>query len=226
LIPLFVLHKRFENNGFMFDKALFWFLRASWAGRYSGSATTTLNQDLDVIRNAKDFADSLNTLLGGFSQTIPEQFDQNYLRIDYRNEFVRLMQYLVIFDSGATDWIRKTKIGFDTTSNILNEGFYPEWHHFFPKTVLSKRATAVDEELINVAANITVLTEKQKAFRTAPEQYIPRFNIPDEYLKQQFIPLNRDLWKTENYESFISERAKLLSDAINVYFQKLKVSIN
>jgi len=224
LIPFFVLYKKFEKSGFVFDQAFYWFLRASWAGRYSGSATTTLNQDLEMIKNAQNFADALNSLLGGLSQAIPERFEQNYLLWDYRNEFVRLMLYLVIFDSGAMDWIRKTKIGFDTANNALNEGFYPEWHHFFPKAVLKKRPKPVEEELINVAANITVLTEKQKAFRTSPDQYIPRFSISDEYLKQQFIPIDKELWKTENYELFISERAKLLCNAINAYFQKLKLS--
>ena len=80
------------------------------------------------------------------------------------------------------------------------------------------------EEQINVAANITVLTEKQKAFRTSPEQYIAKFSIPEEYLKQQFIPVDHELWKTDNYELFISERAKLLCSAINAYFQNLKSS--
>jgi hypothetical protein len=221
LVPLFVLYKRFEKSGFSFDQAFYWFLRASWAGRYSGSATTTLNQDLETVKNARGFADALTNLLGGLSQTVPQQFDQDYLLLDYRNEFVRLMLYLVIFDCGAIDWIRKTTIGFDTANNALNEGFFPEWHHFFPKSVLGKRPKPVDEEQINVAANITVLTEKQKVFRTSPEQYITKFSIPEEYLKQQFIPLDHELWKTDNYELFISERARLLCNAINDYFQKL-----
>jgi hypothetical protein len=220
LIPLFALYDQFGSEDFVFEKGLYWFIRATWAGRYSGSATTTLNQDLSVIRNAGTFSDAVNLLLKPLEGVLPAQIDEDYLLADYRDGFLQLMLFLVVFDAGAIDWVWKVRIGFDKTENVLNEGFYPEWHHFFPKRILEKNN--VDESLINSIANITVLTEKQRAFRTSPEEYINKFKIPEEYLKQQFIPINTELWKVTHYEEFLDARKKQLAEAMNNFLGRLK----
>ena len=220
LIPLFALYDQFGSEDFVFEKGLYWFIRATWAGRYSGSATTTLNQDLSVIRNAGTFSDAVNLLLKPLEGVLPAQIDEDYLLADYRDGFLQLMLFLVVFDAGAIDWVWKVRIGFDKTENVLNEGFYPEWHHFFPKRILEKNN--VDESRINSIANITVLTEKQRAFRTSPEEYINKFKIPEEYLKQQFIPINTELWKVTHYEEFLDARKKQLAEAMNNFLGRLK----
>ena len=47
LIPLFVLHWQWNSQpGYRFSKALRWFLMANRDGRYSGSALTSLNEDV------------------------------------------------------------------------------------------------------------------------------------------------------------------------------------
>jgi len=220
LIPLFALYDQFSFKDFVFEKGLHWLIRATWAGRYSGSATTTLNQDLNIIKNANTFSEAIALLLKALEGVLPERIDEDYLLADYRDGFLQLLLFLVIFDAGAIDWIQKVRIGFDKTENVLNEGFYPQWHHFFPKSVLEKNN--VNELLINATANITVLTEKQRAFRSIPEQYINKYKIPEEQLKQQFIPTNPDLWKVEHYEEFLDARKRQLAEAMNSFLDKLR----
>jgi hypothetical protein len=63
LIPLFVLHHRWEGKpGYRFSKALRWFLLANRDGRYSGSAITSLNEDLRTITDALDFDQAIENL--------------------------------------------------------------------------------------------------------------------------------------------------------------------
>ncbi len=63
LIPLFVLHYYWAGRPrYDFNKALNWFLLANRDGRYSGSAITSLNEDVRAIAEAKDFNEALENL--------------------------------------------------------------------------------------------------------------------------------------------------------------------
>lgn len=80
-----------------------------------------------------------------------------------------ILYFMLIFNNGAKDWVHRTRTGWDKSKNMADEGFSPEWHHFFPKNVL--RRHGYDEDLMNAFSNITMLTEKQRAFRTNPKEY-------------------------------------------------------
>jgi len=55
---------------------------------------------------------------------------------------MRLVLYLTTFNDEAHDWIdQDSRIGFDREDNELNEGFKPEWHHVFPRKVVSRPRT-------------------------------------------------------------------------------------
>lgn len=54
LIPLFLLHAHFKRE-FKFDRGFRWFLLAIGDGRYSGSATTTLDFDIRLVKSSKSF---------------------------------------------------------------------------------------------------------------------------------------------------------------------------
>jgi hypothetical protein len=41
-------------------------------------------------------------------------------------------------------------------------------------------------------------------------------------LEKQFIPMNKELWKVENYTEFLSERRKLIAKEINHFLEELK----
>lgn len=64
LIPLFTLHASWgETPDYRVGDALRWFLLASGNGRYSGAAISSLNEDVQAIKEARSFAETLEALL-------------------------------------------------------------------------------------------------------------------------------------------------------------------
>jgi hypothetical protein len=53
-----------------------------------------------------------------------------------------------------------------------------------------------------------------------PREYLP--GIPEERLRQQFIPLNRDLWGVDRFQDFLAARRELLATGINAVFRDLE----
>jgi hypothetical protein len=229
LIPLVALYDKFKERVNP-KRALFWFILATWDGRYSGASDTILGQDLKVIDKSPTFEDAINELRSKLE--VPEKIYETDVLKDYRRDrFMRFLLYLTIFNNGALDWRQKVRIGY-VSSNTPFSDFRPQWHHFFPRNVLRKYNEEIDdseklnEEEINSLANITILNPNQKAFRTEPSDYIKRFNIPNELLEQQYIPTGDEkLWKVENYRDFLHKRAELMVDGINRFLNSLRSEV-
>ena len=220
LIPLFVLHSKYGAS-FNFKKAFYWFILATRDGRYSGSSTAILDQDSKIINDNLDFNDVINALLEELR--ISKDFTDNDFLNDYRDRFTRLMLYLIVFNHKAKDWLfQDIRIGYDRSDNVLNEGYKPEWHHFFPKKILKNKN--INDNVINCAANIVVLNEKSnKAFSSkTPYQYLEQFNVDTQRLTEQMIPTNREIWEIDNYNKFLSKRASLLTNAANTFLEMLR----
>jgi len=152
LIPFFALNYKgrhwFDYN---FKKALYWFLLANRDGRYSGSAITSLNEDVRAIKDAESFDEALKNLLNRL------QVDSNFADGDFLNRyeragnrFLRLMVYLVMFNRQGRDWVDNTRIGYDKTGAPVATGFEPQWHHIFPRSKLRDR---YQDDEINALAN-------------------------------------------------------------------------
>jgi hypothetical protein len=211
LIPLFFLHAHFQRE-FNFDRGFRWFLLAIGDGRYSGSATTTLDFDIRLVKSSKSFDEAVVALEKQLR--ISGEFTSEDFQRDYREDFYRLMLYLCAFRREAKDWMHQSiRVGFDRTDNQLNEGFKPEWHHFFAKKVLRKHDA--DETKINSLANIVVLNEKaNRSFSSKePLQYLKEFEVKAERLKEQFVPTQSGLWEVAKYEELLDARSKLLAQA-------------
>lgn len=220
LIPMFVLYSKFSGS-FNFNKVLHWFLLATGDGRYSGSAITTLDQDVRTVLQSESLNNAIESLITPLR--IADSFTQDDFRKDYRDEFLRLILYLMVFRSQAKDWIyQDVKIGYDRSDNKLNEGFKPEWHHFFPKKILKDRE--IDDTKINVLSNIVVLNERaNRRFRASPpETYIQNNNVDMERLQEQMVPTNGDFWKIDNYDRFLDERALILATKASEFLTQLK----
>jgi hypothetical protein len=220
LIPLFVLRSKF-GDAFNFKKALRWFLLATGDGRYSGSAITILDQDVKSINASSHFNDAINALLQPLR--IAEFFTKDDFLKDYHDEFLRLVLYLTIFSNKAKDWLyQDITIGYDRSENCLNEGFKPEWHHFFPIKIL--REHGIDDSKINALSNIVILNEKaNKTFTSKePKEYLRVQNVEMQRLVEQLIPTDQNLWEVGNYDKFLQERASYLAKAANRWMEELK----
>jgi len=235
LIPLFVLHHRWGGKqGYRFGKALWWFLLANRDGRYSGSAITSLNEDVRTITEATDFEQAIENLwkrLRVSSEVAEDEFLNRYDRAGHR--FLRLMLYLLVFHHEARDWVDGTRIGYDKTGARITAGFEPQWHHIYPRSVLRK-ANIPDDE-IHCLANITVLNERTNVHKLSgkpPSRYIQEFRISEQNLRSHLIPdpfaraaneeaLLKEQWGVERYTDFLIERAKLLAKEANAFLQEL-----
>jgi len=236
LIPLFVLHHHWgDKQGYHFGKALRWFLLANRDGRYSGSAITSLNEDVRTITDAADFdqaIDNLRNRLRVPSEIAEDEFRNRYDRAGYR--FLRLMLYLLIFHREARDWVDDTRIGYDKTGAPITIGFEPQWHHIYPRSVLRK-ANIPDDE-IHCLANITVLNERTNVNKLSgkpPARYILEFRFSEQRLREHLIPdpfasaandkarLEKQ-WDVEGYTDFLNKRAELLAKEANAFLQKLE----
>jgi hypothetical protein len=220
LIPLFILQSKFDRD-FNFKKALYWFLLATGDGRYSGSAITVLDQDIRSINSSSSFDEAINKLIKPLQ--IYDSFTKDDFLKDFRNEYLRLILYLVIFKRGAKDWLNPNiRIGYDRSDSELNKGFKPEWHHFFPKSFLKKHN--VDDSKINLLANIVVLNEKaNKTFSSKePADYLKINSVDKKRLEEQLIPVDDNLLKIENYDAFLDKRASNLAEAASQFMRELK----
>ncbi|NLG80274.1 MAG: DUF262 domain-containing protein [Firmicutes bacterium] len=239
LIPLFVLHARWSGAiNYRFKKALRWFLLASKDGRYSGSAITSLNEDVRAINEATDFDAALQALsqrLRVLPEIGAEEFLNRYDRAG--NRFLRLLLYLVLFCRGSRDWVDGTCIGYDRTGSPISSGFEPQWHHIYPQSLLRKSGIAADD--IHALANITVLNERTNVNRLAgkpPWRYLPQYGVSREVLDGHLVPesfadatagdeLLRKSWGAENvkarYRDFVAKRADLLAQAANEFIGAL-----
>lgn len=206
LVPL-VLYLKQKNGRLSSDETkdlISWFLLASFWGRYAGATDTQLDEDIKDIKKENN--------LQGLFKNLKNKVGRLKISTD---DFVgsgndkKLLLYVICKEEGATDWFKGHKI---TTSDI-------QYHHIYPRSLLKKRG--IDGNLINDISNIAFLTEKanKTILNKEPSEYLK--DIDEEKLKKQFVPLDKELWKLENYEKFLEKRRQIIVDKINEYFQSL-----
>lgn len=229
LIPLFVLHHRFgQGQGYRFGQAFRWFLLANRDGRYSGSAVTSLNEDVRAITEADSFATALDALYRRLRVTdvIAEEFLLRYDRSGSR--FLRLMLYLALFEHEAKDWVDKTRIAYEPTGGRLAAGFEPHWHHIFPRALLRRHGIKDDD--IHALANITAMNGRTNVKRlsdNSPARSIRDLQIQPFLLQAHLIPepyvssTSDAVWSTDRYHDFLVARAELLAGECNRFLARL-----
>lgn len=242
LIPLFVLHDRWKGRPeARFGAALRWFLLANRDGRYSGSAVTSLNEDVRAISEARSFDEAIEALMKRLQvpeRVGAEEFLNRYDRAGSR--FLRLMLYLSLYRRGAPDWVDGTRIGFDHSGTKVIAGFEPQWHHIFPRNLLRQTGRYDDDE-IHALANITVLNAKTNVNRIsgkAPALYIKQLGlnragsgglealrahlIPEDFVEAAADEARRaQQWSIDRYKDFLLARSQLLAQAVNDLLDEL-----
>lgn len=221
--PFVVLAKFIDGNGMSLgdhaqrDRLLYWYVQASMWGRYAGSTETVLAQDLTAL--TEPGADPTERLLALLRQ---QRGDLTVKPDDFwawsRGARFFPILYMLTRVTGARDWLTgealdQTALG--TYSNL-------EIHHIFPKKVLYDANFSRAE--VNAIANFTFLTQEtnRRISDTRPEVY-----LPDCMAKQpgavdsHWIPLDRELWKVENYTVFLEHRRVLLAQATNAFLTDL-----
>jgi hypothetical protein len=218
LVTLIALQDKFPDEP-SFDHAFYWFLQASRFGRYSGAATTSLDEDVRDVREAQTLNGAVDQLMKRFPAT--HGIEPDDMIGDYSGSaFGRFLLYLLVYKAGARDWDEKGhKLGFDG-SQILAD-FKPQWHHIFPKKFLAGHA---EEEHVDSLANIAVIgpTINIRINAKDPMDYLDRYKISNDKLEQQLIPTERAQFQVDNYPRFIECRAKTLAQRANSYLNSLR----
>ena len=146
-----------------------------------------MEEDLREIEEAKSLTEALERLLARI-RYVPPLTGDDFMRDYGDNRFGRLLLYLLILSNKAVDWDgRGVRIGFDG-SEILS-GFEPQFHHIFPKKFLEGK---VGRDLIDPLANIAIIGPaiNIRISKQNPMDYIPKYKITSEKLRQQLISGN------------------------------------
>ena len=202
-----------------FEIFMYWFVQASRFNRYSSSGTTSLEEDLRIIKDTNDAKECINKLLKRFdTKSLFERED--FLENKGDSKFGIFLLYLMVYKNNAKDWDEDgARIGFD--GEEILEGHRPQWHHIFPVRYLKNH---VDEDKINAIANIAVIGPNINIRISAksPMSYIEKYKITEEKLNDQFIDKNIKKIDFSKFEKWLDDRAEKLAQEANKYLDDLK----
>jgi hypothetical protein len=202
------INKLEELDGQDVQNMVNWFVLASFIGYYSSQTDTKLDRDLEIIKKSSVFP--YQQLLENMHNTkskIKISFDDvkrglyfNVLKLQGRSYLFLL--YILLIKKEADDW----------TGVLLRRRSIKELakHHIFPQEFLDKNLNPDDpdakESLINNLANITFINKEiNSGIEGSPEEYLPNYIS---CLPKHFIPSDKNLWKLEQYPTFLEYRIK------------------
>ncbi|MCB1048491.1 MAG: DUF262 domain-containing protein [Calditrichaeota bacterium] len=198
------------------DRLLFWFLQCAMWGRYSGQTEAFINRDLELI----------SELDGGLERLVSElRLWRGGLAVEPGHfagwslgaRFYPVL-YMMTRVGMALDWGTGLPLKYD----LLGKMNHLEVHHIFPKSLLYKRGWT--KSYVNAVANFCFLTKDTnlQISNQTPESYFPI--IEEKHpgaLASQWIPMDPELWRLENYADFLSARRALLAKATNDFLEEL-----
>lgn len=121
--------------------------------------------------------------------------------------------FSIIRKRRAKDWFN----GIELSATNVGPDNRIELHHFFPRSVL--KSEGVQRKLYDDFSNVVFLSRKanREIRYSMPIDYIKKNKIEENRLSAQFIPLDEDLWRLENFEKFLISRRKAIANAMNQY---------
>lgn len=198
------------------DKLLFWYIHTVLWGRYSGSTESVLNQDLEAIKDVDKAIDRLIELLRQNRGNLEIQ-PNDFWGWSTGARFYPLL-YMMTRVYGSKDF----DTGIELSKSVLGKGSSLQVHHIFPKALLYEHGYSKSD--VNAIANFTFLTQETNLLISdrAPEEYFEEYEKKNPgVLASHWIPMDRSLWKVENYLAFLEERRKLLAREANRFLQSL-----
>ena len=197
------------------DKLLFWFVQAGMWGRFSGSTETYIDQDLEVLDSAAPLDELLEQLRlwhGGLKTEAG-----HFTGWSMGARFYPVL-YMLTRMGHAQDW----ETGLPLKKELLGGMNRLEVHHIFPKSRLHNEGFKRPD--VNALANFCFLTKSTNISisNRLPEDYFPEIESSHPgALESQWIPVDRDLWKLENYLDFLAARRMLLAEETNRRMEEL-----
>ena len=198
------------------DRLLYWYFQSGMWGRFSSSTESTLNVDFEATEDLDGAIDRLLEQLRlwhGSLQVEPAHFRGWSLGARFYPVLYALTRV-----GEAQDW----GTGLPLKRSLLGKMNALEVHHIFPKSLLYEHGYKRPE--VNAIANFCYLTKDTNLRISArpPSEYFAEIEqrLPGA-LESQWIPLDRELWQTENYPQFLEARQRLLADSANALLDEL-----
>ena len=198
------------------DKALYWYIHVGLWGRFAGSTESMLAQDYEILRKAglDGVIQEVERTRGGSLKISADDFKVNTMG----SRFYPLLYLLTRVGAG-----KDLLTGVELQKSLLGNLSSLQVHHIFPKKVL--RDAGYKRTEINAVANFCFLTQESNLIITKrePEDYFKQVikEAGEDALASQWIPLDKKLWKIENYREFLSARRELLANAANGFLDSL-----
>ena len=179
-----------------------WFILASFSRRYTGALESSLEADINILKEGKTLRD--------LEENLPvKEITYEHLDSSYNKEHISALLILLKDSYDFNEKEPTTKISEIETKSL-------HIHHIFPRDLLVKyygRSTDI-ETLLDDVANITIISEEanKRISSKRPDEYLSK--LDKETLESHYIPDDPSLWKPENYYEFLEERRKRLLEGI------------
>lgn len=197
------------------DRLFYWYVHSFLWGRHTGATETALNQDLQALDNGgvDRLIDVLRRSRGGTLEVRPDDFVGSSMGSRFYPLLYMLTRVHKAQDLGSGVPLRDGMLGRLNSLQV---------HHIFPKARL--REHGYNRAEINAVANFCFLTQDTNLRVGArnPADYLPEITMrAPGALESQWIPMDPDLWRVENYPDFLAARRELLSYAANDFLETL-----
>lgn len=199
-----------------------WFILSSFNGYYSSATDAKLDEDINTVKSSSVFP--MDQLIENMRKRkakvkiseadIRRGLTMNVLRREGRAHL--FMLYILLVKKDADNWngkqLKKTPL-----SELAR-------HHIFPKEYLEKELNIDDpndrEILINNLGNITFIHKdvNSEIGNTPPTNYLGGYI---RYAEKHFIPTDENMWKLEQYQTFLDYRITEIYSACKAIFSDI-----
>ena len=226
LIATYLYHKNVQKVEELEDcdikNIVNWFILTSFNGYYSSATDTKLDEDINTVRASPTFP--FDQLIENIKKRkaktkiseagIKRGLYVNVLRREGRAYL--LLLYVLLVKRSADNW--NAKLLKHTPLCKLAK------HHIFPKEYLERELNIDDpddrEILINNLGNITFIDKyiNSEIGDEPPESYLSRYRSSAE---KHFIPTDRNMWKLDQYRTFLEYRIREIYSAGKDLFNEI-----
>lgn len=199
------------------DKLLFWYVHTSLWGRYAGSTETVLSQDLRLIQQEDGSLDRL------IAQLRQNRGDLNVQPNDFLSWGRGARFYSLLYMMTRVHHAKDLDSGLELRALLLGHLMRLELHHIFPKAKLRKVGSYSTAQ-VNALPNFMFLTQETnlQISDKDPERYFTHYEEKNPgVLASQWIPMDPQLWRYENYQDFLEARRRRLARAANDFLGSL-----
>lgn len=198
------------------DRLLYWYVHTLLWGRYSGSTESVLQRDLNAIAENEGALDRL------IEQLHQNRGDLRLYARDFEGATSSNRFYPMLYMLTRVWNARDFETGIPLSAHLLGRLNRLQVHHIFPKALLYEYGYGRQD--VNAIANFTFLTQDTNLIVTNrnPAEYLEVFEAKHPgVLASHWIPMDRKLWRIENYLEFLAARRELLAKAANEFLDSL-----